>query len=253
MELIIDNLETAPLYHLKKLQSVEADLEIARRVVNNDKAAVQYFLGNFSIPFLDYIGKTIMKLDGHYIDDVLCFYPDIAGEYYEFIGAKFVDQKPTCHKVSLYKGIKNKGEKEARLYTYINTITVRHFVALKKKSDKKDEKNYEDMPEYMSISILKDYEGFDEISFDKDDPRFLELDAAWRKLPEKYRLILTYLVIEDRKPIEIFDEMIQYVDTHIPPEQYTRKQKQDAMALMKQYAKRCLRNIILEQRIQKKQ
>ena len=67
------------------------------------------------------------------------------------------------------------------------------------------------------------------------------------------KLILKYLVIEDRNPIEIFDEMIQYVETTIPPEQYTRKQKQDAMSLMKRRAKLHLRMLIVEQRKQKKQ
>lgn len=253
MKLIVNNLEIAPLSCLKKLQTVEADLEIAKRVVNNDKQSVHYFLGEFSIPFLDYIGGEIMKLEGCYINDVLCFYTGISSEYYEFIGAKFIDGKPTWHKVSLYKGIKNKGEKEARLYTYINTITVRHFINVKKKLDKNKEKSLDDMPESMSISILKEYDGFDEISFEEDDTKYKELEAAWEKLPERDQLILKYLVVEDRNPLEIFDEMIQYVETTIPSEQYTRKQKQDAMSLMKRRAKLHLRMLIVEQRKQKKQ
>ena len=113
MKLIVNNLETAPLSCLKKLKTVEADLEIAKRVVNNDKQSVHYFLGEFSIPFLDYIGREIMKEEGCYINGILCFYTDVSSQYYEFIGAKFIDKKPTWHKVTLYKGIKNKGEKFA--------------------------------------------------------------------------------------------------------------------------------------------
>ena len=181
-------------------------------------------------------------------------YTDVSSQYYEFIGAKFIDKKPTWHKVSLYKGIKNKGEKEARLYTYINTITVRHFIYnIKKKSDKNKEKNLDDMPESMSISILKEYDGFDEISLEEDDTKYKELEVAWEKLPKRDQLILKYLVMEDRNPLEIFDEMIQYVETTIPSEQYTRKQKQDAMSLMKRRAKLHLRMLIVEQRKQKKQ
>ena len=253
MKLIVKNLEEVSLSYLKKLQTVEADLEIARRVVSNDKLSVNYFLGEFSIPFLNYIGGVIMQLEGCYINRELCFYSSISSEYYEFIGAKFIDNVPTWHKVSLYKGIINKGEKKARLYTYINTITVRHFINVKKKLDKNKEKSLDDMPEYISISILKEYDGFDEISLEEDNSKYKELDAAWEKLPERDQLILKYLVIEERNPLEIFDEMIQYVVTTIPPEQYSRKQKQDAMSLMKRRAKLHLRMLIVEQRKQKKQ
>ena len=47
---------------LKKMQDVNADLEIARRVVKNDSLAVNFFLEEFSIKILDYIGKNIIKL-----------------------------------------------------------------------------------------------------------------------------------------------------------------------------------------------
>ena len=104
------------------------------------------------------------------------------------------------------------------------------------------------MPETLSISILKDYDGFDEISLEDDNPRFEELSSAWKKLPKKYQLILKYLIIEKRESLEIFDEMIQYTRTTIPLEEFTRKQKQDAMSLLKQYAKRRLRMLIVEQR-----
>ena len=253
MEIAINNLEKVTLGYLKKLQSVEGDLEIAKRVVNNNERAVIYFMGEFSNPFLDYIGKEIMKVEGIYINNVLCYYPAITGTYYEFIGAKFVDNKPTWHKVSLYKGVGDNNGKPARLYTYINTITVRYFVNLYKKMEKNREISMEDLLETTGVSILKDYDGFDEISLDDDNPMLDELNVAWEKLPEKDRLILRYLVIEERNPLEIFDEMIQYVETTIAPEQYNRKQKQDAMSLMKQRAKLHLRKLIVEQRKQKKQ
>ena len=80
MKLIVNNLEEVSLSYLKKLQTVEGDLEIAKRVVNNDKPSVHYFLGEFSIPFLDYIGGEIMKLEGCYINGVLCFYSTINKE-----------------------------------------------------------------------------------------------------------------------------------------------------------------------------
>ena len=47
----IEDIECANLNYLKKLQTVEGDLEIAKRVVNNDTITVNYFLGEFSFPF----------------------------------------------------------------------------------------------------------------------------------------------------------------------------------------------------------
>lgn len=251
--LVVNNLKLAALNYLIKQQTVECDLEIARRVENNEEQAVHYFLGEFSIPFLNYIGKEIMKNEGIYINGTLHFYPSITGRYYEFIGAPFIENIPRWHKVSLYKGIKNKGPKEARLYTYINTITVRHFIALKKQQNKIAEKNIDNTPESLSISILKEYDGFDEISLEEDNPKYKELDAAWTELPQRDKLILKYLVMEERNPLEIFDEMILYVETTIPLEQYTKKQKQNAMSIMKQRAKRHLRQLIIKQRKQIKQ
>ena len=108
------------------------------------------------------------------------------------------------------------------------------------------------MPESMSISILKEYNGFDEIWLAEEHEEYKELDIAWSKLPEKDQLILTYLVIQDANPLDIFDEIILYVDTKISPDQFSVKQKQDAMSLMKRRAKKHLADLIIELRNKKK-
>ena len=250
MEHMVD-IKNSSLDYLKKLRNIDGDLEIARRVVENDTATVNYFLGEFSAPILDYVGKNIMKTSGCLVNDKLHYYMEHSGEYYEFIGAKFENNIPQWNKISLYRAKQNKGESEARLYTYVNVITVRHFIALKQKKDKNKWENLDDMPESMTISILKEYEGFDEISLAEEKEEYKELDIAWAKLPERDQLILTYLVIQDANPLDIFDEMIQYVDTKISPDQFSVKQKQDAMSLMKRRAKKHLCNLIVEQRNQK--
>lgn len=242
----------ANLHELKHMRTVEGDLEIARRVVENDTIAVNYFLGEFSNPILDYVGKEIMHADGCHINGDLHYYMEVSGDYYEFIGAKFEKNTPTWHKLSLYRATQNRGGTVARLYTYVNVITVRHFIALKQKMDKNSWENIDDMPESMSISILKEYNGFDEIWLAEEHEEYKELDIAWSKLPEKDQLILTYLVIQDANPLDIFDEMIQYVDTKISPDQFSVKQKQDAMSLMKRRAKKHLADLIIELRNKKK-
>lgn len=240
------------LIDLKKMRTVEGDLEIARRVVDNDMVTVNYFLGEFSNPILDYVGKEIMQADGCLLNGDLHYYMEVSGDYYEFIGAKFEKNTPTWHKLSLYRATQNRGGTEARLYTYVNVITVRHFIALKQKMDKNSWENIDDMPESMSISILKEYNGFDEIWLAEEHEEYKEIDIAWSKLPEKDQLILTYLVIQDANPLDIFDEMIQYVDTKISPDQFSVKQKQDAMSLMKRRAKKHLADLIIELKNKKK-
>jgi len=247
MDICISDIKEASLGYLRKLQSIEGDLEIARRVVENDKQTVNFFLDEFSRPFLDYIGGEIMKRDGVYVRDIFCYYPTVYAEYFEFIGAGFLENIPEWHKVSLYKGIKNNGGKDARLYTYINTITVRYFIAIKKKEDKKKEIVGDNLLETVDVNILKEYDGFDEIVFEEEMHREnVELKWAWGQLKKHEQLILQYLVIEGLKPLDVFDTMISYINTNLNPQLYSKKQKQDAMSLMKQRAKVHLRKLIIE-------
>lgn len=239
MELSGSKIEDVSLKYIKKLQSVEGDLEIARRVVKNDKAAVNYFIGEFSNPFLDYIGAEIMKRDGIYINGVLRHYPSICGEYYEFIGARFIGNIPEWHKVDLYKG-----KNDSRLYSYVNTITVRFFVELRKKELKKEEFSFISLSENENISILLKYDGFDADSLENRETS--EIDWAWNQLPERDRLILQYLVIEERKAIDVFDLMIPYIKMTTSPDLLSVKQRQDAMSLLKQRAKNHLRKLIIK-------
>lgn len=250
MDICIQNLEMANLDYLKRLQCVEADLEIAKRITINDKIAVEYFLKELSIPFLEYIGKNIMNAEGVYVHGILKYSLPISGEYYEFMGAKFVNQQPMWHKISLYRGKSLNGGKEARLYTYADVITTRHFIALKKKEEKNREKSLDEMLESDDVFILREYNGFDEIILEDEmeSSKSRELRLAWEKLPVRDRLILQYIVIDELEPLEVFDEMIQYVKTSKKPGLYNRKMKQNAMSLMKQRAIAHLRKLIVELR-----
>lgn len=252
MNITTTDLSSIPLTQLNKQQTIDADLEIARRIVGNDSQTVDYFLGRFSQPFLNYIGNGIMRCQPMYVNGVACYYPMIASEYYEFIGAAFANDLPTWHKIALYRGITNDGKRQARLYTYVSTITVRYFLKRKQKEDRAKEKmlknNSVGMIENMDVSILLKYDGFDEIDLEKECKEESEFDWAWKQLSPKDRLILQRLVIEECEPVDAFDELIDFVDTQIPAESYTRKQRQNAMSLLKQRAKTHLRKLIVEYR-----
>ena len=243
-------IKTASLGYLKKLQSIEGDLEIARRVVENDGQTVNYFMGIFSRPMLEYIGEKIMKYEGVYLDGTLCYYPSVSTQYYEFIGKSFKNNVPTWHPVALYKGTRNKGDKDARLYSYINTITVRHFINQKKKEDKtkEKEKSESDLIENMDLCILKEYEGFDEIDLDLHTEEENELMRAFRMLPEREQIVLQLTVMDEENSLEVFEELIPYLDTEKNPHTFNRKQRQDAVSLLKGRAKMHLRKLIIKLR-----
>lgn len=245
MELVSTNLKNVNIEYLKRLHTIDGDLELKRRIVENDKIAVDYFLNDFSIPMLNYIGKNIMREEGVYHDGKLCYYITIRADFYEFIGKNFINKKPEWHKIDLYTGYNKKGE-ECRLYSYINGITMRYYINEVKKEKK--EKDRIRLLENDLTKILKDYNGFDEIILEETYNEESEVDWAWKRLSEKDQLILQYLVIKDRESLEIFDEMIKYIETKIPVELYTRKQKQDAMSLLKNRAKVHLGKLILQHR-----
>lgn len=252
MNVSLSEMNSLPFDVLKKMQNVNADLEIARRVVGNDSLVVTFFLKEFSSKFLDYIGKNIMCRPPVMVNGVYCYSPTVIAEYYEFIGAVFRDGKPTWHKLELYKGTVS-NQRPARLYSYVSTISMRYFVKLKKKEDK--EKKHTDCSfcviENIGPDILNKYSGFDEIELGEVCDTDTEIGWAWKHLPEKDRVVLKYLVMEERNSLDVFDELIQYVDSKIPPSCYTRTQRQNAMSLLKQRAKKHLRKLIEEYRRKK--
>lgn len=100
------------------------------------------------------------------------------------------------------------------------------------------------MIENVGLDILNKYSGFDEIEIGEVCDTDTEIGWAWKHLPEKDRVVLKYLVMEERNSLDVFDELIQYVDSKIPPSCYTRTQRQNAMSLLKQRAKNTFANLL---------
>ena len=58
----ISSLSLPQLIKLLKQQNTFAEHEFVRRISNNAKQEVQYFLNEYSIPMLNSIGKDIMQM-----------------------------------------------------------------------------------------------------------------------------------------------------------------------------------------------
>lgn len=238
MKPILD-LRHLDLRDLMQLQSIDADLELARRVVCNDEESVAFFLGSFSRPLVEYIASAILNYEAVVMDGVVCYYPQLMSEYYEFIAARLDGPQPEWRKVGLYSAQNN-----ARLYSYINTISVRHFMKVKARDDKK--KNVVRLTEKGDLETLRKYNGFDASSlfYQESD----EMRWAWSQLPERDKMVLTYTIVEERDTDEVFELLKPHVDWKTAPELLGPKKRQDAVALLKGRAKKHLRLLILSYR-----
>ena len=133
---------------MRKLKNSEDDIHFRDEIVNNDKTAVEEFLYEFSPPFLDSIAlslgmwnegnqktsitnelyKKVNELNGgkdfrHFIY--------IFGEYYAFIGDKFVKidanrNSPSWDILKQYQPYNIKGQQN-RFVTFVNVSTTFHF------------------------------------------------------------------------------------------------------------------------------
>lgn len=112
--------------------NVNDDLVFRDLVIRNEKPAVDYFLGVFSKPILEYVGKHIAKVQPSKVYDfenqryIDVYNISIIGAYYEFIAKQFLNlgegkkNIPQWDALKIYKG-------KCRLYTYVNVITTHYF------------------------------------------------------------------------------------------------------------------------------
>ena len=199
----------------------EANKELARRIINNYEAVVNYFIGVMSKKLVQKINNVMGR--------------DTYAEYYEFISEPFnVEcQAAEWHRISLYRG-------ECKLMTWTSQISCRHFYKIAAK-EKKERNNKEELLEY------KDYESLlscDQPENQEDNKNIRWMKKAFQQLPERDQLLLQYLIIEKLPSIEVY-EKIEHLIHPIPKNgmtsdevkaSWTPKRKQDAISLMKGYA-----------------
>lgn len=202
-------LETDPEY--------KANLEVARRIINNYEAVVNYYIGPMSALLVEKINRIMGEN----------FYAD----FYLFLSSPFVNNIPEWHKISLYEA------KDCNLQSYTSLITCRHFYKLAKK-EKKKKNNEVDLLEY------KDYESLllcDQAEDDGESLTQARMRKAFAQLSEKDKLVLTCLVIKKMPAIDAYpmvEDMIHPLAKNgMTSDQvksnWSVKQRQDAMSLMK--------------------
>lgn len=95
-----------------------ANLEVARRVVNNYQMEVEYFLGPMSKGIVDSLNKMMGR--------------NTFSEYYVFISHPINEdtKKPSWHKIDLYDA------RDCSLISYSSRISHRHFSKIAEKEKK---------------------------------------------------------------------------------------------------------------------
>ena len=223
MEEYISDLSKMSWKELKKMLSNDPDyianLEVARRIVENYQAVVDYFLGTMSKGIVDSLNKMLGR--------------DTLSEYYVFISHPYNEdtQKPGWHKIDLYDA------RDCNLISYSSRISHRHFskIAKNEKMKANSEEELLDYRDYESLLMC------DQPEEDGDNITHIRMKRAFGKLKERDQKALQYLVIDKMHGLDAYPLLEEYI--HPKPKDdmtseevkkaWTTKQKQDAISLMK--------------------
>jgi len=238
-ELLLEKLQSATFESIKedvngKHPTYEYELEFVRRITLKENCvtssiARNFFLTDYSRPIIASIAADLYH----------CGYEKIYGEYYEFISKENPETKVPFYKLTLFKGKNN-----SNLKSYTSTITTRYFTNKKKGEDKKKSKT-----RIISIDegqrIKTDVFGGDVIDnpwfsllinseTNKDRTLEKKVNNAFSKLPEREQLAINLMVKDDASGLEAFEDLKCYLNPRKQPiSEWSNKQKQDAMALLK--------------------
>lgn len=233
------------------------DLEFARRITSNQKKEVNYFFDTYSVPFLDYIAKTLAHENG---------YRDILGWYSEFVSSPYIDNKPQYGKVASYKG-----ENFAHLSTWMIRITTneayKEWNPNKKgklslgRTESHDfespflrRKGYEEEEEFFSTEdselgweVLTGFITDDVVETPEEhEAKITKVIHSFELLPEKDKMVLEYLVFDKMSNIDVFELMKEYVKPKpesAPVERWNNKRKSDTVSVWRDRAFNHLENI----------
>ena len=250
---------------LKKLISCRRDIiydiEFAHRVAERWESESDFFFGEYSIPFLQDIAFNIAHESS---------YRAITGFYYDFVSSPLLtvqgSEIPQFHLLRGYKG-----QRGAHLYTYVMVCTwrraIRYFDRKKPGSLVLGGKeSYDFTKSFLTKLECTDQESFfssqnDEIGWEILNAFFCEevgseeehimrikkVKKAFNWLKEKDRLVLQYLVIDDKSGLEAFELLKRYLrpkSTTERIENWDDIKKQNTMSLWKTRALKHLESIV---------
>ena len=196
-----------------------ANREVARRVVNNYHAVVDYFLGTMSKGTIESLGRMMGR--------------EMSAEYYQFISHPFDEntQKPIWHRIDLYDA------RDCNLVSYSSRISHRHFskIAKKEKMKANSEEKLLDYRDYESLLMC------DQPEEDGENLTHVRMKRAFGKLKEWDQKVLQYLVIDKKAGLDAYPMLEEYIHPQSKDgltsdevkKAWTTKQKQDAVSLMK--------------------
>lgn len=215
---------------LKNDKEYKVNRELARWIVKNEPSAVHYYLTDIGEPIMTYIENTII-------------HRDITAEYYMFLSAPFDrgEEKPLWHPVGLYQG------NNCMLSSYTSRIACRYFckVANKEKQWIEIQRELLDYVDYESLIKCEVPEE------ESDNYQMRCVRQAYQMLSERYRQVLRCLVIENMSALEAYPLLEAYI--HPRPKDgltsdqvkknWSDKQRQDAISLLKGYALKHLQHL----------
>jgi hypothetical protein len=214
------------------------------------KKARDYFLRDFSNPILKYVKRYV------YGNNRM---EEIWGEYYLFISQENKNTHMSYYKLNLYANINN-----STLRNYITAITVRYFVNKKAKedfsnrlrisidasSDTKKGKKENNVIENPWFNLLIGNNG-NEDNWKNDITLYEKINYVLSKLPKRDEKIIKMMVMDDMSGLDAFEDLKDEFErsTRIPISTWTKKQKQDAMALQKSRALKHFNKIVTDENI----
>jgi hypothetical protein len=220
-----DNLESVPLKLLIKLitnkKDINANIEFAHRVIDNNRDAVDYYLGYLTKPIVKYLSEKVM-------------FREMTGEFFDFISHPYNEKKG----VFMWKPITYySGKNNCSLRTYTSDIASRQFYKIRKQ-EKEINNSSQDIIEYYdyeSLLFLSD------TTYSEEDEALDEmkrrLRIAFSKLTEKEKAAIQLLVIDKVSGLEAFDQLKKYLNPKLiasgEPDQWSAKEKQNRVSVLK--------------------
>ena len=227
-------------YVLGKSIIPEYEDELIRRITmigfsHASEKARAFFLTEYSDGLLNYVALEICHIDREEID----------AEYYTFISQENYYTHVPYYKLALYKRKNN-----ATLLTYVSTITVRYFKHLNAKRKKKEIKFVLVGEQVETSNIFSDNGVIENPWFplyiqqnDESNEITDKLISMIDKLPYREQLVIKLMVMGNASGADAFEVIAPYLNPEKPISEFTRKNKQDAMSLLKGRALKHLKKL----------